>query len=334
MKLLHALIATLLITCTLASNAADTVVYEGVKGPGKGKHIVFISGDEEYRSEEGLPMLAKILALRHGFKCTVLFALNPADGTIDPNNQSNVVGLKTLTSADLVVMLLRFREFPDDQMKYFVDYLNSGKPIIALRTSTHSFAYSRNKTSPYAKFDWQAKEWPGGFGQHVLGDTWVNHHGNHGVESTRAVIDPKFAKHPILTGVKDVWGPTDVYTIAHLPADATVLAHGQVLTGMKPTDGPVDGPKNNPMMPLIWTREYHGENGTSNKILCTTMGAATDLQCADLRRLIVNGAYWAVGLEKKIKAKSSVDIVGDYQPTPFGFGKFKKGVKPADHELR
>ena len=62
----------------IATIAGDWVVYEGKKGPGKGKHIVFLSGDEEYRSEEGLPQLAKILAVQHGFKCTVLFSINKA----------------------------------------------------------------------------------------------------------------------------------------------------------------------------------------------------------------------------------------------------------------
>ena len=48
------------------SHADDRwVVYQGGQGPGQGKHIVLISGDEEYRSEEGLPMLGKILAVRH-----------------------------------------------------------------------------------------------------------------------------------------------------------------------------------------------------------------------------------------------------------------------------
>src|SRR5437660_4649391 len=129
--------------------AADCVTYEGKDGPGKGKHIVFISGDEEYRSEEALPMLAKILAVRHGFKCTVLFSINPGDGTIDPIVQTNTPGMEALDSADLCVMGLRFRELPDAQMKHFVDYVKTGKPIIALRTSTHAFAYSRNTQSPY-----------------------------------------------------------------------------------------------------------------------------------------------------------------------------------------
>lgn len=334
MKTLHTLMLACLILGSLLAQSADRVVYEGSKGPGRGKHIVFLTGDEEYRSEEGLPMLARILAIRHGFKCTVLFPLNPADGTIDPNNQTNVVGLETIQSADLVVMLLRFREFPDSQMKFFVDHYNAGKPIIALRTSTHAFSYERNKKSPYAKFDWRSKEWPGGFGQQVLGDTWISHHGNHGSESTRGIINPELQRHPVLKGVSDIWGPTDVYGITHLPADAKVLAHGQVLAGMKPDAPAVDGPKNKPMMPLIWVRERTNEQGKVNRILCTTMGAATDLESAGLRRLLVNAAYWSLHLERKIKVQSSVDYVGDYHPTPFGFGKFKKGVKPADHELK
>jgi len=225
-------------------------------------------------------------------------------------------------------MLLRFREFPDDQMKYFVDYFNAGKPIIALRTSTHAFAYSRNKQSPYAQFDWQSKVWPGGFGQHVLGDTWVNHHGNHGSESTRAVFNPALASSPLLRGVDDIWGPTDVYGIIHLPADASILAHGQVLAGMKPSDKGVEGPKNNPMMPLVWTREYKGESGKVSKVICTTMGASTDLESEVLRRLVINGCLWSLGID--VPAKANVDYVGDYKPTPFGFGKFQKGLKPSD----
>src|SRR6476660_1908457 len=131
MKFLFALIVCGPLALTQVQ-AGDWVVYDGKEGPGKGKHIVFITGDEEYRSEEGLPMLAKILAVRHGFKCTVLFSLNPNDGTIDPNNQNNIPGIEALDTADLCVMLWRFRQLPDEKMKHFVEYLNAGKPIIAL----------------------------------------------------------------------------------------------------------------------------------------------------------------------------------------------------------
>jgi hypothetical protein len=314
--------------------ASDWVVYEGHSGPGAGKHIVFLSGDEEYRSEQALPMLAKILAVRHGFKCTVLFAINPATGLIDPVTLNNIPGMEALDSADLCVMALRFRELPDDQMKHFVDYLNAGKPFVALRTSTHAFSYERNRQSPYAKFDWRNQQWPGGFGQQVLGETWVNHHGSHGKESTRGVINAAFKDHPVLLGVTDIWGPTDVYTVTHLPTDASVLVNGQVLSGMKPSDSPVEGPKNNPLMPLVWTREYKTESGKTARVLTTTMGAAVDLESEGLRRLLVNGCYWAVGLERKVPAKADVAYVGEYNPLWFGFGKFAKDVKPSDLELK
>src|SRR5919109_4938616 len=112
-----------------AARAADNdlfVVYHGADGPGKGKHIVLVSGDEEYRSEEALPQLGKILATHHGFKCTVLFAVDPKDGTINPNI-SNIPGLEALKSADLMIVFLRFRHLPDGQMKHLVDYIESGK---------------------------------------------------------------------------------------------------------------------------------------------------------------------------------------------------------------
>src|SRR6266581_9353323 len=226
--------------CVLTNaRTADYVVYEGKGGPGAGKHIVFLTGDEEYRSEESMPQLAKILAVRHGFKCTVLFAINPGDGTIDPNVSTNLPGAEALDSADVIVMLLRFREWPDEQMKHFVDYYLAGKPFIALRTSTHAFDYGAKSESPYKKFHWQSKEWPAGFGKQVLGETWVSHWGNHKKEATRGVIEAAARDHPVLRGVTDVFGDTDVYE-ADPPGDATVLVRGQVLKGMDPGDAPAD----------------------------------------------------------------------------------------------
>ncbi|MEX0937242.1 MAG: ThuA domain-containing protein [Pirellulales bacterium] len=317
-----------------AAGAQDAwVVYEGQAGPGQGKHIVLVSGDEEYRSEEALPMLGKILAQHHGFRCTVLFAINPEDGTIDPNNQTNIPGLEALQSADLMVIATRFRELPDEQMRHVVQYVEAGKPVVGLRTATHAFAYSRNRDSDNAKYSYNSQAWPGGFGQQVLGETWVSHHGAHGSESTRGVINDEHQDHPILRGVEDIWGPTDVYTVRNLPESAHVLVHGQVLSGMKPDSPPVEGRKNNPMMPLAWTKQYEAPGGETGRVFCTTMGSSTDLASEGLRRLVVNACYWAVGLEEKLPAKSKVEIVGEYDPTPFGFGQFKKGVKPSDHAL-
>ena len=306
------------------------VTYEGGEGPGKGKHIVFVTGDDEYRSEEACPMLAKILSVRHGFKTTVLFAIDPRTGEIKPNHQTNIPGMHHLATADMMVVFLRFRHLPDEDMKYFDDFVNSGKPILGMRTATHSFNY-KNKETKYYKYHWRASEWKGGFGQEVLGDTWISHHGHHGRESTRGVINEEFAKHPILKGVKDIWGPTDVYGIRNLK-DANVLVHGQVLKGMKPSDEPVEGAKNDPMMPLFWTKSFKGSSGKESKVICTTMGASTDCESEGVRRVLINSCFWGLGME--VPEKTDVDYVGEYKPTRFGFGTFTKGVKPDDHKIR
>lgn len=298
------------------------LVFEGQNGPGKGKNVVLISGDEEYRSEEAMPMLGKLLAERHGFKCTVLFPIDKKTGEINPNEQTNIPGMAAVADADFVILALRFRELPDADTKFLFDHVEAGKPLLGLRTSTHAFKYGRLKDSPYAKWSFNSKEYSGGFGRQILGETWINHHGKHGGESTRGVIDETNKAHPLVRGVEDVWGDTDVYGIKKLPEDAKVLIHGQVIAGMKPTDPPVEGKKNDPMMPIAWVRE-------DMKVICSTMGSATDFVHPGLRRFVVNSAYWATGLE--IPETLNIDFVGEFEPTPFGFNKFVKGKKPADY---
>ncbi len=310
------------------------VTYEGTEGPGVGKHLVFVTGDEEYRSEEGMPQLAKILAVHHGFTCTVLFAINKETGEIDPVTLDNIPGLEALDGADLMVLFTRFRELPDSQMKHIVDFTNSGKPIIALRTATHPFNYIKNLDSPYAKYTWNNKDkaFKGGFGRQILGETWVSHYGHHGVESTRGEILPEMKAHPIVQGCEDIWGPTDVYTIRKLTGDSQPLVRGIVLTGMNPDD-PAHTEKTT-KHPIAWIKSHTGDSGKVSRVFTTTMGTSQDFNSEGLRRLLVNAVYWGVGLEEQIPARSKVDIVGDYAPTPFGFGAHKKGLKPEDHALK
>jgi hypothetical protein len=163
----------------------------------------------------------------------------------------------------------------------------------------------------------------------VLGDTWISHHGHHGSESTRGIINPEFKDHPVLSGVDDLWGPTDVYGIKNLIPEAKVLMNGQVLKGMKPDDEPN---LDKPTMPLVWIKDYQGDSDRKGTAICTTMGASIDFECEDLRRLVVNSCYWALGLESKITANLNVEPVGEFKPSFFGFGKFQKGLKPADFQ--
>ena len=322
------------------ATAQSTLVLNPPAGvAAKGKHVVLLSGDEEYRSEEALPMLAKILSQRHGFHCTVLFALD-ADGTINPENQKSLAGSEALDRADLIVMSLRFRNWPDAQMKHFVAAWQRGVPIVALRTSTHAFNFPAD--SMWAKYTWNSKgPWVGGWGKLVLGETWVTHWGKHKFEATRGVIEPSATTEAVLRGVADVFGDSDVYE-AYPPADAKILIRGQVLKGMSPTDAPADHRKkratdkeeqgvNAPAMPIAWTRVHANDAGNRNRILTTTMGAATDLENEGLRRLVVNGVYWGLGLD--VPARADVRFVDPYAPRKYGFRGQRFGLKPADYAL-
>lgn len=327
-------VAALLLFAAPAAAADPWVTFEGGDGPGKGKHVVLISGDEEYRSEEALPQLAKILSKHHGFTCTVLFAIDPKDGCVQPNVNNNIPGTDKLKSADLLVIFTRFRNLPDDQMKPIADYLDAGKPVVGLRTATHAF----NGGGTYKKFSWTSKEsgWEGGFGRAILGETWVNHHGKHGTEGTRGVPAKGQENHPILKGIKpgDIFGTTDVYTVKlPLPGDSTPLVLGEVTETLKPDSKAVTGKKNDPMMPVAWTKTYKAGEKTG-KVFTTTMGASQDFQWEGTRRLVVNGCLWAVGLDDKIGDGAKVDLVGEYAPTPFRAKKnedWKPGRLPAEY---
>ena len=314
--------------CTIAtarSQPSDHLVFEA-QGKSCGKHVVLLAGDEEYRSEEAMPLLGQILATQ-GFKATVLFSLD-ADGTVNPDAGSNLSHSESLDTADAIVMSLRFRHWDDSSMRRFDNALNRGVPIVALRTSTHAFNFPAD--SIWAKYSYNAKAdtgWEKGFGRQVLGETWVNHHGKHKVEGTRSVVETTNSKHPILNGVGTIFGTTDVYGASPLDP-STILLRGAVTKSLDPASPAIKGKKNDPMMPIAWTRKFNNAGEKPNRILTTTMGAATDLSNENLRRLVVNGVYW--GLEMKVPAKADVSLPGKWSPSKYSFRTYKKGLMPSN----
>lgn len=297
------------------------------------KLIVLLAGDESYRSEESMPMLAKILTHHHGFRTIVLFSTDPSTGEINPDELQHTSGLENLQQADLLIIATRFREYPDEQMAYIDEYLRAGKPVIGIRTATHAFRYKNNPNSKYARYDFTSKHpgWEGGFGKRILGDTWVCHHGKNGEEGTRAFLNglhKMSSNSSILKGVEEIVCISDTYCIKNLPASAEVLMMGIPIKGFD-SSSPAVWEKG--AMPVAWTSVYSSETGKTGRVFTTTMGASIDFQNEGLRRLLVNASYWALGLEDKIPDKSVVDFVGEYIPTMFGFGTYTKGKYPKDY---
>ena len=318
----------LLLTLALLAPVAHAQDYLEIAanpgGPGKGRTIVLVAGDEEYRTEETMPMLAKILAKTHGFNCIVLFSTDEKAGYIDPNNQKNIRGTEALDNADLMIIGTRFRQLPDNQLAPFARFLNAGKPVIGIRTATHAFSGGA-KTGD---FKWAE------FGLKILGEKWVAHHGQHKKEGTRSVFETANLKHPVLRGVEEIFGTTDVYTVKNLDlGKATVLLRGAVTESLHDRSYPVKGPKNDPMQALAWLFEYTAPDGkTAGKSFCTTMGASVDFADEDLRRLIVNATLHLLGLE--VPAKADVAFIDPFKPTMYAAikGDYYKQInlKPGD----
>ena len=324
----------LLFVASLQANmhAADRLVFlpsaENAADGKPAKHIVLVSGDEEYRTEETMPMLAKILSKKHGFQCTVLFALGP-DGAnyIDSNNSAGVCGFESLATADLMLIGTRFRKPAADQAQHITAFLNAGKPVLGIRTATHAF----NGQGDFGGLNFTD------FGLKILGETWVSHHGKHKVQGGRGVIETEHAAHPILRGVADIFTPSDIYGVKHLTAEDTILLRGAVTETLDPNSPNVEGEVNKVMQPLAWLHTYQRPDGSgTGNSFCTTAGASVDFVNENLRRLVVNAALHLTG--RTIPDKANVAYVDPYYPSFYGFIKDPDywktlHLKPEDFDL-
>ncbi|MBP52771.1 MAG: hypothetical protein CMI27_06455 [Opitutae bacterium] len=300
-------ICTLLFSFSVSAEHHYILHFPSDDSKDRGKSVVLVSGDEEYRSEESMPMLAKILSQKHGFNCKVLFSWDESGKYIDPNNPQGVKGWHHLEDADLMIIGTRYRNPNPEDAKFVTNFLNAGKPVIGIRTSTHAF----NGGGSFGE-----KISFGEFGPLIIGEGWVSHHGKHKKEGARGIIEASNAAHPILKGVTDVFGPSDVYEIKSLTEKDTILMRGAVTTTLEPNSSFVDE-KNDPMQPLAWLHPYEAPNGKKGITFCTTMGASVDFVSEDLRRLIVNAAHHLTGL--KVPNRADVEFVDAFYPSFYGF---------------
>lgn len=305
----------------------NKVVWQGDAGPGKGKHIVFIAGDHEYRGEETLPALARILAKHHGFRCTFLVTTNAETGEIEPGS-SHITGLDALATADLMVVFLRFQHFPDDQMQHIDNYLQSGKPVIGLRTSTHAFQGLKGKYARYNEgFQGTDEAWRFGFGEEILGEHWVGHFGDNHRQSSNLIIEQEHRAHPILRGVDRPHAMCGGY-VGH-PKDGITLARGQVLDGMTKDSPPSTRKLQQVRQSVAWIRNYRPSNPAS-RVFATTHGASEDILDEGFRRMLVNAHFWCLGMEAEITPDLNVAFVGPFHPATYNFRGYRRGVKPSD----
>ena len=211
--------------------------------------IVFIAGEYEYHSKETLPPFARQLA--QDFKVETVVLERP-----DDPKQQTIPGLDALESADLVVLLIRRMTLPEAELGKIKACIQSGKPVIGLRTASHSFE------------NWKS------FDHEVLGGNYQGHHGNK-LKTTVTVL-PSAAGHPILKGVDGFVSEGSLYKNTPLQPGARPLMLGKV-TGF-------------PAEPVAWTRENQGA-----RVFYTSLGHPDDFKNESFQNLLRNSINWALG---------------------------------------
>lgn len=285
-------------------------------------HIVFVTGGEEYRSEESMPMLARLAKRELNAKVTICYALDSL-GFVDPNRLDHIAGLEALESADLMVIMTRFRALPEEERNYIANYVESGKPIVGFRTATHALKYED------PELEYWNNEWP----TKVFGQQWITHHGHFddGNNPLTEVYEIG-KKHPILNGFKSIRAYSWLYHVDggdwQLYGDSEPLLEGRSLKSKHEMDGNLDKyPLSNP---VAWTKSYTGSKGIKARVFFTTLGHPFDFKIPEVRKLALNGIFWALGKEQDIPLDGT-NVVLDfaYEPNNSGFGKqYKPNLRP------
>ena len=283
--------------------------------------VVLIAGDEEYRSEETLPMLASILRRDHGFKTRILFSLDE-EGRVDPERLDHIPGTEILAKADLMVLFTRFRALPDRQVEPILEYARSGRPIVGIRTATHAFRYPEDHPRAAALND----DWP----QQVLGQRWITHHGHFDEGAAPlTIVTPEGTDHPSMRGV----GPFDAYSWLYhvdgggdaLPAEAERLMAGRAVKSAHGESSRF--PRSNP---VTWAIE-RDDPELPRRVFFTTLGHPYDFRSEDARRMLVQGVLWSLGREDSIPPTGlSVPSPRGWRPTNAGFGSQRRDRTPSD----
>lgn len=208
--------------------------------------VVLISGEYEYKSAETLPVFKQYLETNYGFNCIYLERAKGED----------IPGLDAFAKADLVILFVRRMTLPAEQLARIKNYVESGKPLIGLRTASHAFE------------NWKE------FDHEVLGGNYHNHHSDKLVATVRIV--PEATEHPILKGVeREFVAGGSLYLNTPLPPSSTVLLLGSVT--------------NEPSEPVAWTHSYKGA-----RVFYTSLGHPKDFESPSFRRLLVNAIFWTL----------------------------------------
>jgi uncharacterized protein len=304
----------------VAMLAFSGLAYAGDAGAGgrDRPHVVFLIGDREYRSEESMPMLARILRQRHGCDVTLCFSVSEG-GVIDPNRPDYFRGLEALADADLMVVFMSWRQPSPEQLGQIMKFLKSGGAVLGFRPTVLALDYPQDH--PQAHLN---REWP----HEVLGLRWIKHHGH--ANSTDVELHEDQKHHPVLRGVAPFHARSWLYYAAgHVHRNVKPLMIGRAVKGAAAGGAHFSEPQ-----PVAWMHQREQAYGGGRSFFIT-LGDPEDFFQESMRRLAIQGMFWAMGMEERIPAHGlDVGFVMDYSPNGSGFGMvYKQNLRPEDVSL-
>jgi type 1 glutamine amidotransferase len=241
--------------------------------------VVFISGCNEYVSHISLQQYKADLEKKYA---NIRITLLQADGPLNKKQEySNLNGTDALKDCDVLLVFARRTTISGKAIEDIRKYLNAGKPIVALRTSSHGF-----------------ESWPE-FDKEILGGNYSNHFGGEpekrvmgadgmvyavGVPKgpvQNVMVNPANKNHPVLAGVNNFSSKYSLYKTSPVADDAELLLTGKTIEGKEP---------------VAWTRNYHG-----GRVVYIGLGGIQDWANTDFVKLVTNALFWAADFKPKKK---------------------------------
>ncbi len=229
-------------------------------------HVVLILAEDEYQTERTLPAFARA-HLGKEFRVSEVFG--------DEQQRDSLPGLEVLEQADLVVVSVRRRLLPKEQLALLRQYVARGKPLVGLRTASHAFSPRGKAPIPEGRDSWPE------FDRDVLGGNYRGHHSNK--IKTTIQIAKGAEKHPILHGVnvEQLQGFSSLYRTSPLVSSTTTLLLGTI---------PEQSPE-----PVAWVNL----TATGGRVFYTSLGHPDDFQQPAFVQLLHNAVRWASGLSQR-----------------------------------
>lgn len=262
------------------THLAPSIHSQEITGEPQAPHVVFVIGEDEYETEVTLPGFAREELEPRGVECTFVFE--------DPSRPGRFPDLEeALQEADLMVLSVRRRALSVRQLELVREYLDSGRPLVAIRTSSHAFAL--RDTLPEGSAEWPT------FDVDILGARYEGHYSNRGPGAPKTMIwpVPEAAGHPILAGIPQ----EKLLVVSHLYQNSDLAESVQVLLM-----GEVEGQEGT-TQPVAWTNTYK-----SGRIFYTSLGALEEFELPTFRHLLLNATFWA--LEKEVPDAPPPDVRG------------------------